>query len=51
MYYILIERNNNTDTLEFANIIDAKKAYNDMCYYYGHDFVRAEDEDGRALDF
>jgi hypothetical protein len=51
MYYVLIERNNYVDTLEFADIIDAKKVYLDMCYYYGHDFVRVEDNNGRALEF
>ena len=51
MYYILIDRCETTDTLEFETLQDTQKAYNEMCYYYGHDCVRAEDENGLALEF
>jgi hypothetical protein len=51
MYYILIERNNDIDTLEFNNIDDTNKVYLDMCYYYGHDNVRVEDENGLEVEF
>jgi hypothetical protein len=49
-YLVNIYKNGYEDTLEFDNLKDAKDAYLNMCYYYGHDNVTVTDENGVDIE-